>query len=69
MQREAIRGLEQADLAKRLSQERTDLSLMMADKALEMRKLIEDNNNLQVRLSQQKSIKSLNCSILKSSES
>ncbi len=44
-------GIEMAKTIDELSREREKLSVDLADKAIVIRKLLEDNNNLSVRLS------------------
>lgn len=43
-----------ADKAHKLAEHKAELSMMLAEKALQIRRLIEDNKNLSTRLSQLK---------------
>jgi len=47
----ALDGIEMAKTIDDLTREREKLSVDLADKAIVIRKLLEDNNNLSVRLS------------------
>ena len=47
----ALDGIEMAKSVEELTNEREKLSIDMADKAITIRKLLEDNNNLSTRLS------------------
>jgi hypothetical protein len=47
----ALDGIEMARNVELLTNEREKLSIDMADKAIIIRKLLEDNNNLSTRLS------------------
>jgi hypothetical protein len=46
----ALDGIEMAKSVEVLSSEREKLSIDIADKAMTIRKLLEDNNNLSIRL-------------------
>ena len=48
----ALDGIEMAKSVDVLSHEREKLSIDIADKAMTIRKLLEDNNNLSIRLNQ-----------------
>ena len=48
----ALDGIEMAKNVDSLTNEREKLSVDIADKAIQIRKLLEDNNNLSVRLTQ-----------------
>ncbi len=47
----AMDGIEMAKSVEDLTREREKLSVDLADKAITIRKLLEDNNNLSIRLS------------------